>query len=234
MAPYWGQANLCILNLNTLTCKILPVNRYDEHQKLITTAVRYPSNVSYWGDYDKGSTLRAEANTNRGYLSLSISLNDNSLLNTGNMIPHFCSDCLTAIINEYTYADDKPDLAIVDLEKREIQPIDRTMTSYLLGDYRVNSEYVERSKSIHINAFYCPVRFTELAYDPDETVMEQIVSCCAENEVPFILNDELEEFIGSFDKITSINYSPANHVEFRSGMKTLCIYSDGDYWILGD
>lgn len=232
MALYWGQANLCILSLNTLTCKALPVNRYDENQNLIATAVRYPSTVTYWGDYDKGSTLHTEVNTNRGYLSLSISLNENSLLKMDNISSHFCSGCLTAFMNEYTYADEKPDIAIVDLEERQIRPVDKTMTYYLLGNYRISSEYNEKSNSIHINAFYCPVRFSELAYDPNETVMEQIINCCAENEIPFVLNNELEEIINSFNQITGIDYSPGNRVEFRNGMKILCIYGDGEYWFL--
>lgn len=232
MAAYWGQANLAILNLNTLMCEILPVNRYDENQNLIATAVRYPSNFIYWGNSDKGSTLRADVNTNRGYLSILISLNDNSLLNMDNITPYFCSGCLTEIMNEYTYVEEKPDLAIVNLEERKIRPVDKTMTYYLFGDYQINSEYIEKSDSIHIYAFYCPVRFTELAYNPDETVMEQIVSCCAENEIPFVLNDELEECINSFEQITGIEYSPGNQVEFRNGMKSLYIFSDGEYWIL--
>lgn len=232
MAPYWGQANLGLLNLNTLVCEMFPVNHYDENQDLIAAAVRYASTVTYRGSSDAGSTFRSDTNTNRGFLSISISLNENSVLNLDHIMPHFCTNCLTLIMNDYTYADNKPHVAIVDFQNRQIKPLDRTVSYYLYGDYRINSVYKEKSHSIYLNAFYCPERFTELAFNPDETVMEQIISGCAENDIPLILDDELTAFINSLNEITSIDYAPGNHIQFNKGSKSLYIFSDGDYWIL--
>lgn len=234
MAPFWGQANLGLLNLNTMDFLVLELNRYDENGEWLQTLDRYSHHRGHFGDKDAGSTANYDLYRNRGYMALSLSLNDNSTLNIANLKGRFCTDCCTSIINSYRYDEKHWDTALVSFEERKIYVLENNgTTSWSRGDYHLSFDYREAVDNLHIKGFYIPNRFSELGYDENETVLEQIVSRCQENGIVIDLNDELTEFIAAFESIHNISYS-SSYIEFSEwtdSYKSLFISADGSYQI---
>ena len=232
--PYWGQANLGLLNMNTMDCRVLELNRYDADGTLIQTASRYGLSQGIWGDSEDGSLIGYMLSVNKGYLDLSVSINDASILNIENMKPYFCTDCLSGIINQYSYDEDHWDIAIVDLAARQIKPLQDGYTlAEHISDYRVSYHYNEASKKMSVTAFYCPDRYTEPGYDLNETVMEQIVNYCTEYGYNLTLNNEITGFIGRFTRINTISSTGESvcFEEWTNGYRKLYINKDGTYSI---
>lgn len=234
MARYWGQNNLGLINLNTMECLTLDVNQYDECGNWIQTLERYGHHRGHFGNNEIGSTADYSLYRNRGYLSLTVNFNDNSVLHTDNLKAYFCTDCCSAIINEYFYDEAHWDIALVNFARRELYVLeDNGFSAWSRGDYYITLEYNDTADNFSIDGFFTPMRFTELAYDESETVLEQIELWCTEKNFAFDVNDELVEFISGFERIQGISYTD-KYVEFSewgSEYRSLYITADGSYQI---
>lgn len=230
-SSYWGQANIGLFNLNTMDVFVCEVNRYDESGLLVPKIERHPSHRGFMWNDKAGSTVQYNYNTSRGFIEISISLNENSMLNIDNLTRNYCTNCLSTIMNERLHKGETFDVALVAFQSKEIRLFDKQVTGYFLNDYNINCTYNRENNSYQINASYSPVRYSELAYNPDETVMEQVVNQCAKKNITLVPDDKLSKFIDNIKKIDGLSIYEES-IEFRSGFNSLYVFGDGTYDIL--
>jgi len=234
LAAYWGEQNIGLINLNTLECCRFEINRYDEDLNIIEKQQRYTSTLLSGLTESDGSIISYSLDSNRGYMSGTITLNENSFLELEKVRSYLCSECLTEIMNNYFYEEKQWDIVVVDFYTKEIHPLKESVTAFSCNDYYVDCIYDEEKNTIKFQAFYCPVRYPELDYDENESILSQIENYCYGIDIEFIPNDELIDFIDQFDGITEIMTFQNNlSVIFKEytgrTFKELTIYKDGSY-----
>jgi len=234
LTPYWGEHNIGLINLNTFECCRFEINRYDEALNIIEKQQRYNILRTSGLSNSDGSIISYTLDSDRGYMSGTITLNENSFLELEKLQSYLCSQCLTGIMNKYLHDEKHWDIAVVDFLTKEIHPLYNNVSGFLRNDYKVDCIYDEERNMIDFQAFYCPIRFSELEYDENESVLSQIENYCDGIGLQLILNDELLESIGKFDKITEIiTFQDNEAVSFKeySGrtFNELTIYKDGSY-----
>lgn len=234
LSAYWGESNIGLLNLNTFECSRFEINRYDSNQSLIDKKGRYGHSIINTGSTN-GSSIYYSMNRDRGFMSGSITLRDKSVLEMSEISDFLCSECLSGVINQYLYDESHWDIAVVDFAAKTIRPLERNSVGFQCSDYYISCEYDERYEKIDFQAFYCPVRYTELDYDENEGVQAQIENYCARYEIDIAWNDELLDFIGEFTKISEVssygNGEIVSFMEWDRGMKQLTVNKDGSYHI---
>lgn len=234
LAAYWGEHNIGLLNLNTFECCRFEINRYDDDLNIIEKQQRYTSTRLTGLAESGGSTISCSVNSNRGYMSGTITLNENSFLEPEKVESYLCSECLTEIMKGYLHEENQWDIAVVDFSTKEIHPLNESITAFFRNDYYVDCIFNKERNTIKFQAFYCPERYSELDYDENESVLSQIENYCYEIDVRFIPSDELVDFIDAFNRITEImtvkNNESVIFKDYTGGtFKELIIYKDGSY-----
>lgn len=234
LTPYWGEHNIGLINLNTFECCRFEINRYDEALNIIEKQQRYNILRTSGLSNSDGSIISYTLDSDRGYMSGTITLNENSFLELEKLQSYLCSQCLTGIMNKYLHDEKHWDIAVVDFLTKEIHPLYNNVSGFLRNDYKVDCIYDEDRNMIDFQAFYCPIRFSELEYDENESVLSQIENYCDGIGLQLILDDELLEFLGKFDKITGITtFQDSKVVSFQEysgkAFNELIIYEDGSY-----
>jgi len=235
LAEYWGEHNIGLINLNTLECCRFEINRYDDDLNVIEKQQRYASTRLTGLSESGGSTISCSLNSNRGYMSGTITLNENSFLEPEKVESYLCSECLMEIMKGY-FDEEHWDIAVVDFFTKEVRPLNESVTAFFRNDYYVDCLYNKDRNTIMFQAFYCPERYSELDYDENESVLSQIESYCDEIGIRFSPNDEVMDFINQFNRITEIMTVKNNmSVTFKDytgqTFKELIIYEDGSYEI---
>lgn len=234
IAPYLGQSNLGLINLNTFDCLSFDVNRYSESNELLETLIKYPVRRGSQGDENTGTTLDYDFNANKGYINVKLDFNDNSDLQIDRIQTFLCSDCLRCVMDGYWSSERYLDIALIDFKNAKIKPIGAYSAGLPLSDYYASVNYNSEYDYIDIFAFYCPDRYSEYGYNPNLSVTEEIMQYCDKNDFAFTLNDEVKEFLSDFEEIQGISCGDES-VLFRDepiiGDKELTINKDGTYSI---
>jgi len=234
LSPYWGEHNIGLINLNTFECCRFEINRYDDDLNVIEKQQRYTSIFVSGLIESDGSTISYGLNSNRGYMSGTITLNENSFIELEKAESYLCSECLTEIMNSHLREEEQWDIAVIDFITKEVEPLNKSVSAFSRNDYYVDCIYNEERNTIKFQAFYCPVRYSELDYDENESVLSQIQNYCYKIDIEFVPNGELVDFIDQFNRITEImTFQDNSSVTFKEytggGFKELIIYKDGSY-----
>lgn len=161
MSLYEGQDNLGIISLNTFQVAVITINKYDNNGKLIEEADSgLGTNIVNTGD--DGFMSMVSANTNRGYASADISMNNDKNLDMEKVSTNLCTDCLNRVME-----DDWREpygIGIINFKTGEIRLFDESMRGFMLGDFYVLCEPrtegdEEEISEINLNIFYCPERY---------------------------------------------------------------------------
>lgn len=232
IAPYLGESNIGLINLNTFDCFRFEVNRYDENHKLIEKLAKYGTSKGWRGNEDTGSTFNYDVYCNKGYLSAYVHFNDNSDLQLDRIQSFLCSDCLKTVMKEYQSDERHLDIALIDFQDGTIKPFQKGTVGVYLSDYYVTIQYNTEHDTLNLIGFYCPDRYSEYDYDPNLSVTDEIVQYCNDNNFAFTLNDEVKNFLSGFERIGGITYTD-DSVTFQNesfiGSKELTIHKDGTY-----
>ena len=111
---------------------------------------RSGSNTTINSSGDSGSIIKVDANINRRFAEVDISLRENSRPDEKRMSEVMCKSCAESILQNNKY-----DVAFIDYRPREVIPIDETMHVYCRGDYVIYG--VSSSEdSIKYLVFYAP------------------------------------------------------------------------------
>lgn len=155
--PYWGENNIGVLDLNTFYLYNLGINRYDDEHNLIEQKAGYMSMGS--SRMQNGESLYFITEYDRGYAEGTITLNENSILSFDSLSSYLCSDCLTDLMNEYTYKEDHWNIALINFENKKIKPLQECITGFSFGDFHVKSRYDKDNEKIELLVWYSPIRY---------------------------------------------------------------------------
>ena len=232
--PHLGEENIGLINLNTFECYPFEVNRYSENKELIEKLERYGYSNGHRGDGETETTYSYTVNSHRGYLYADLYFNEHSDLQLKKMQNFLCSVCLENVMESYWSHERHWDMALIDFKDGKITPLSEHITGTNLNEFQIQMQYFPDADKMHIFAFYCPVRYSELDYDPDLSVTDEILYYCENNNIVFQLNNEVIGFLSDFEEIVQISYGDES-VTFRNepffGSKELTIYKDGTYKI---
>lgn len=158
---YKGQDNLGIISLNTFHVANITINRYDDYGRLIEEPESgFGTNIVNTGD--DGFMSMVSANTNRGYASADISMNNDKVLDMKKVSANLCTDCLNRVLEE---AWREPyGIGLINFKTGEIRLFDESIRGFMLGDFYVLCEPrtegdEEEISEIDLNIFYCPERY---------------------------------------------------------------------------
>ena len=148
---YWGEDNVCLLNLNSFEVLRIEINRY-ENGKLVET----PSGFMQTTGMNSGGVY-ATTDPDRGYAHVRIS-GANGAIDTASIQSHLCQTCLDEINSMY-FGDYPPEaFAIVNFSDKTIRPLIQSTTFFSSGNYGIDCDFEEDGK-IDLLIFYCPPRF---------------------------------------------------------------------------
>lgn len=231
ITPHLGEENLGLINLNTFECMVFEVNRYTASGERIELVEKYSVFRSRQIEEGDGTRVSYEVDKNRGVLCAHLSFRENSDLILENIQKYLCADCLDAVMEEYWPSERHWDTALIDFKSGEIEPFSPYDIAKNISDYRAAMEYDPEYDSLRLIAFYAPTRYSELGYDPNLSIIDEILLYCKGNDFAFSINDEVAEFLDSFEMIASIREDEDSVSFFDNAIyeKKLTIYKDGTY-----
>ena len=154
---YFGENNVAVIDLNTFEFFRLEINRYDDDHNPIEQKAGHISMLT--NRTQSGAIWDFTINSDRGYSDGSVTLKENSKLSLESMAAHLCADCLTAVMNEYTYKGEQWNIAVINFADKKITPLQEAVTGFSFGDFYVKSKYDKTDGKIDLLVWYCPVRY---------------------------------------------------------------------------
>lgn len=143
------------------TKKYIEINRYDESGSLIEEAV---TGIGTYGNgtSEDGFTTVVMVNTNRGYASGNIHMNQDKAIDIEKISTNLCIDCLEHILN--TAFEEPYGVGLINFKTGELMLFTESLRGFMLGDFYVfckpRAEDGSREISdIDLHIFYCPERY---------------------------------------------------------------------------
>ena len=158
---YNGQDNLGIISLNTFHVARIKINQYNDYGKLIKKAENsHGTDILNTGDGGFMSVI--SPNSNRGYASANVSMNNDRILDMEKVSANLCTDCLNEVM-ESAWSDPYG-MGLINFKTGEICLFTEGSREFMLGDYYVlyeaGTEAGEEDVSeIDLHVFYCPERY---------------------------------------------------------------------------
>ena len=150
--PYWGQDNVGIISLNTFEIMPIAINRYDDQGALIEKNINRITTHGFQAR-ENGFCAYAFETPDRGRASISLTLNNDSTLDTEKLAIFLCQDCLDAALSGIS----SPGLGVgvVSFAAKELHILEEPVTGFDFNDHYVNYNQAE------LSVFYCPLRYSE-------------------------------------------------------------------------
>ena len=158
---YEGQDNLGIISLNTFHVDQIEINRYDDYGRLIEEPESgMGTNILNTGDGGYMSVVTA--NSNRGYASAEVSMNQDKYLDMEKASENLCTDCMNAVM-ESSWSEPYG-IGLINFKTGEIKMFHEKIRGFTFGDYYVICEPraemgEEEISEIDMDIFYCPERY---------------------------------------------------------------------------
>ena len=162
--PYWGQDNVGIISLNTFEVMPIAINRYDGQGALIEKNINRITTHGFQAQ-ENGFCTHAFEIPDRGHASVSLTLNNDSTLNTEQLAAFLCQNCLDSVLSEIH--ESGYGVGIINFATREIHAFEKNFTGFGLGDFYIHiCGWDERDKTkgtqkIDVLVFYQPLRYEE-------------------------------------------------------------------------
>lgn len=158
---YEPQDNLGIISINTFELNYIEINRYDESGSLIEEAV---TGIGTYGNgtSEDGFTSVVTVNTNRGYASGNIHMNQDKAIDPEKVSMNLCMECLDHIFN--TAWGEPYSVGLINFKTGELMLFTESLRGFMLGDFYVLCEPRAEDGSreisdIDLHIFYCPERY---------------------------------------------------------------------------
>lgn len=160
---YESQDNLGIISINTFELSYIEINRYDDYGCLIKeTDTRSGTQIRSSGE--NGFVSVITENSNRGYASGNIHMNQDKILDMEKVSANLCTECMECILNmtwEEPYG-----VGLINFKTGEIRLFEESVRGFMLGDFYVLCEPRVEGDSegildIDLHVFYCPERYNK-------------------------------------------------------------------------
>lgn len=160
-SAYSGQKNLGIICINTCNISPVEINRYDDHGNLIEEPSETFSIIRN-GCRNEGMTTQVTANPERGFANVNVSLTKDVAIDKEAVESLLCSDCLSAIMDEYW--NEPYGVGVIDFDTHEVRLLEEKITGFTFGDYYIDIDRKEKEKSsdpteLDLLIIYCPPRY---------------------------------------------------------------------------
>ena len=154
---YWGQNNIAVVDLNTFDFYVPEINQYNDDMTLIDERAGNISIISR--TLRNGEKIVCCVNSDRGFADCTIGLGKNSIVSVDNAAEFLCSECLTDIMNQYIYSDNRWNIALLNLSDKSIKPLDETVGGFASGDFNVKCRYDKDKNEIDLHICYSHIRY---------------------------------------------------------------------------
>lgn len=155
---HWGEKNIAFLNLNTFDNYLVGINQYDAFGEIIGEKVGYFSSAGL-SSKDEGSWLSCYTMIDRGFAHGQIVFGKNSKVDPAKLANYLCQTCLNEVMDSFGRDKAQWDIALVNLETREIEPIRSDMSGFSTWDYYFDYDYNKEKNYISYFLVYCPIRY---------------------------------------------------------------------------
>lgn len=161
LSAYSGQKNLGIICINTCDISPIGINRYDDHGNLIEEPSDTFSIIRN-SCRDEGMATQVMANPERGFANVNVSLTKDVAIDKEAVESLLCSDCLSAIIDEYW--KEPYGVGVIDFDTHEVRLLEEKITGFTFQDYYIDIDHKEKEKSsdpteLNLLIIYCPPRY---------------------------------------------------------------------------
>lgn len=161
LSAYSGQKNLGIICINTCDISPIGINRYDDHGN----PIEEPSDtfsIIRNSCRDEGMATQVMANPERGFANVNVSLTKDVAIDKKAVESLLCSDCLSAIIDEYW--KEPYGVGVIDFDTHEVRLLEEKVTGFTFQDYYIDIDHKEKEKSsdpteLNLLIIYCPPRY---------------------------------------------------------------------------
>ena len=154
---HWGENNVAIVDLNTFDFYIPQINRYSDDRQLIEKKAGF---MNIGGkSFQTGERLHFYTESDRGSADGTIDLSENSRLAFDSVSSLLCADCLTGLMNRYTYEGAHWNIALLNLQDKTLRPLEESLGGFGLGDFSVRSRYDGEKNKIDLLVWYSPLRY---------------------------------------------------------------------------
>lgn len=158
LAPYWGQDNLGLVNMNTLEVIRVEINTYDMYgAQLKEERGVYLTGSSYLGE----SLIHVFADPDRGYSHITV-YNEERTIDPEAVGTFLCQDCLDTFASRYFEDETPSEIAVVNFATREIRPLVVSCPWFTFDNYAVGCDF-DKDGEIGLLIDYCPPRFQAAA-----------------------------------------------------------------------
>lgn len=158
---YESQDNLGIISINTFELCYIEINRYDNSGSLIEEAeTGLGTRIEATGE--DGFVSAVTVNTNRGYASGNIHMNQDKIIDMEKVSVNLCTKCMEHTLN--MVFGEPYGVGIINFKTGEIMLFGESIRGFMLGDYYVLCEPrieggCEEISDIDLHIFYCPERY---------------------------------------------------------------------------
>lgn len=157
---YRGQDNLGIISVNTFDIAYIQINRYDDFGRIIKKAdSNNGMRISIMGENGFMSTVSADSN--RGYASVDITMNQDKVLDMEKAAGNLCTACLNLVME--SSCAEPYGLGVINFKTGEVILLGEGTMKFLIGDFYVicepQPENGEDISEITLDVFYCPERY---------------------------------------------------------------------------
>lgn len=118
LSAYSGQKNLGIICINTCNISPVEIKRYDDHGNLIEEPSETFSIIRN-SCRDEGMATQVMANPERGFANVNVSLTKDGAIDKEAVERLLCSDCLSAIMDEYW--NEPYGVGVIDFDTHEVR-----------------------------------------------------------------------------------------------------------------
>lgn len=153
-APYWGQDNLGLVNMNTFEVLRVEINTYDMYGVQLEEARGV---CLTGGGYLGESLIHIFTDPDRGYSHITV-YNEEQTIDPEAIGTFLCQDCLDAFASHYFEDETPSEIAVVNFAAREIHPLVSSCPWFTFDNYAVDCDFEEGGK-IGLLIDYCPPRF---------------------------------------------------------------------------
>ena len=154
LAPYWGQDNVGIINVNTFEVMAVKINAYDWDGNQIKEAQGV---AIMGGGYLGESLIHTFTDPDRGYFHITV-YNEERTIDPEAIGAFLCQDCLDAFASRYFEDETPAEIAVVNFAAREIRPLVESCPWFTFDNFAVACDFQE-DETISLLIYYCPPRF---------------------------------------------------------------------------